>query len=134
MIRLKTDMSKNDLKRGIKLPDKITSDLAEDVGFHIGDGYMKKRIDNYFHENPTCFAVRSEVFGPCWNLLDTRRHGVVKTPVSVSPRKVLALPNVPGFKPSMSTHYSDRKFGSSPRRAVILRMIRPILMPATTKP
>src|SRR3989338_10202632 len=47
MIRLKTDMSKNDLKRGIKLPDKITSDLAEDVGFHIGDGYMKKRIDNY---------------------------------------------------------------------------------------
>ena len=35
--------SKNDLRRNIMLPDKLSSMLAEDVGFHVGDGYMKIR-------------------------------------------------------------------------------------------
>ncbi len=32
--------SKNDLKRGITLPDHLTSELAYFLGFHVGDGYM----------------------------------------------------------------------------------------------
>ena len=41
------ELSKNDLKREIKLPKIFTLELAEDVGFHIGDGYMKKVKDNF---------------------------------------------------------------------------------------
>lgn len=32
--------SRNDLKRGIFLPKGLTAELAEDIGFHLGDGYL----------------------------------------------------------------------------------------------
>jgi len=41
------EFSKKDLNRGIIIPDKFSSELSEDIGFHIGDGYMKRRKDNY---------------------------------------------------------------------------------------
>ena len=43
----KIKFSKNDILRKIKLPTKLTPELAEDVGFHIGDGYMKRRKDKW---------------------------------------------------------------------------------------
>ncbi len=39
----KIEFSRNDLRRGIKIPKALSEELAEDVGFHIGDGYMKSR-------------------------------------------------------------------------------------------
>jgi intein/homing endonuclease len=39
----KIEFSRNDIKRNLKLPKELNSELAEDVGFHIGDGYMKNR-------------------------------------------------------------------------------------------
>lgn len=46
MINLsKVIFSHNDKKRSIVLPDNFTPELAEDVGFHIGDGYMKNRVE-----------------------------------------------------------------------------------------
>ena len=37
----KVEFSPHDRKKGLRLPSKLTPELAEDVGFHIGDGYMK---------------------------------------------------------------------------------------------
>jgi len=38
-------LTKSDIKKGIKLPNKLTPKLAEEIGMHIGDGYLsdKKR-------------------------------------------------------------------------------------------
>ena len=38
------EFSRNDLRRKITIPNRLTPELAEDIGFHIGDGYMKNRI------------------------------------------------------------------------------------------
>ena len=35
------------MQRQITIPEVFSVELAEDVGFHIGDGYMKKRIDSF---------------------------------------------------------------------------------------
>ena len=37
--------SKRDLEKGIKLPKKLTPNLAEIIGLHIGDGHLGYRID-----------------------------------------------------------------------------------------
>ncbi|MBI4894896.1 MAG: hypothetical protein HY831_00225 [Candidatus Aenigmarchaeota archaeon] len=37
------EFSKNDLRRRIRIPEILSEELAEDVGFHIGDGYMRSR-------------------------------------------------------------------------------------------
>lgn len=37
-------LSTFDLKRGLTLPDKMTSELAEDIGIMIGDGNLARRI------------------------------------------------------------------------------------------
>ena len=34
------ELSRKDVKKGIKLPAFLTSELAEDIGIHIGDGCM----------------------------------------------------------------------------------------------
>lgn len=39
----KIEFSKNDIKRGIKLPDKLTIDLAHLIGIHLGDGCLVNR-------------------------------------------------------------------------------------------
>lgn len=44
----KIKFSKNDTRRSISVPKTLSSVLAEDVGFHIGDGYMKERRGNGF--------------------------------------------------------------------------------------
>ena len=36
----KINFSSNDLKRNIKIPEEITTELAEETGLHIGDGSM----------------------------------------------------------------------------------------------
>ncbi len=46
----KLEFSSHDKKKGITIPTKLTPELAEDVGFHIGDGYMKHRIDQGKYE------------------------------------------------------------------------------------
>ena len=45
----KVVLSRNDIKRNIHIPDNLSEDLAEDVGFHIGDGYMKERTTSSSH-------------------------------------------------------------------------------------
>lgn len=40
----KIEMSKNDLKRKLKLPLKMSSLLAEDIGIMVGDGHIGKWI------------------------------------------------------------------------------------------
>lgn len=40
----KIQLSRNDLRLKIKLPSEITPKLAYFLGFHYGDGYMKKEI------------------------------------------------------------------------------------------
>jgi len=47
----KIQMSKNDIKKGLKLPEKMTNWLAEDIGIMIGDGSItvckRKHTVNY---------------------------------------------------------------------------------------
>ena len=35
------ERSKNDLKKGLKLPNKLTYELAEDIGIMVGDGHIR---------------------------------------------------------------------------------------------
>lgn len=45
--------SKYDLERSIKLPDKLTPELAEEIGMQFGDGFLsKKRYDYRLKGNP----------------------------------------------------------------------------------
>ena len=37
-------LSKNDIKMGLKLPTKLNEDLAEDIGIMIGDGHIGKWV------------------------------------------------------------------------------------------
>src|SRR3989344_1293238 len=46
----KIEFSSHDKKKNITIPTKLTTELAEDVGFHIGDGYMKHRTDQGKYE------------------------------------------------------------------------------------
>ncbi len=34
------EMSRNDLRRGLRLPDALTEELAEDIGIMVGDGHI----------------------------------------------------------------------------------------------
>ncbi len=40
------EMSKNDLRRGLKLPNEMSEELAEDIGIMIGDGNINLHIDS----------------------------------------------------------------------------------------
>ena len=40
-------MSKNDIRRCIKIPDKLTHDLAEIIGIVVGDGHVRIGNDGY---------------------------------------------------------------------------------------
>jgi hypothetical protein len=45
--------SKSDLNKGIKLPTKLTPELAEEIGMHSGDGFLSaKRYDYRLKGNP----------------------------------------------------------------------------------
>tara|TARA_Y100000310_G_C20685867_1_gene818940 strand:+ start:902 stop:1942 length:1041 start_codon:yes stop_codon:yes gene_type:complete len=47
------NFSKYDLERGIRLPNKLTPELAEEVGMHFGDGFISsKRYDYRLKGNP----------------------------------------------------------------------------------
>jgi len=37
----KVEFSRKDIIKGTKIPTELSAELAEDVGYHIGDGYMK---------------------------------------------------------------------------------------------
>src|SRR4030067_817853 len=56
----KVQFSGNDRRRGVRIPIKVTADLAEDVGFHIGDGYMKERTTSSSHNYNFVYAGNSE--------------------------------------------------------------------------
>lgn len=43
----KINFSKYDLIKGIKLPNKLTPELAEEVGMHFGDGFLSSRRYDY---------------------------------------------------------------------------------------
>ena len=43
----KVNYSKDDLKKGIKLPKKITAELAEEIGMQFGDGFLSSRRYDY---------------------------------------------------------------------------------------
>ena len=45
------EFSLNDLKRGIKLPEKITPILAEEIGIHLGDGNLYVYLDKYGYKS-----------------------------------------------------------------------------------
>jgi len=47
------------MKRNIRIPRFITEELAEDVGYHIGDGYMKERKETRFHQYNFVYAGHS---------------------------------------------------------------------------
>lgn len=55
----KIQFSLNDKKRGIVIPTKITKELAEDIGFHMGDGYMKERTTASSHNYNFVYAGHS---------------------------------------------------------------------------
>ena len=49
----KVNFSKYDLSKGIKLPIKLTPELAEEIGMHYGDGFLSaKRYDYRLKGNP----------------------------------------------------------------------------------
>ena len=43
----KVNFSKYDLERGIKLPQKLTPELAEEIGMHFGDGFLSEKKYEY---------------------------------------------------------------------------------------
>lgn len=46
----KAELSRKDIKRGLKLPEKLTPELAEDVGIMVGDGCICFRKNKYDYE------------------------------------------------------------------------------------
>jgi len=40
-------LSKYDTNKGIRLPNKLTPELAEEIGMHVGDGFLSKRKNEY---------------------------------------------------------------------------------------
>lgn len=49
----KVNFSNYDKEKGIKLPNKLTSELAEEIGIHYGDGFLsEKRYDYRLKGNP----------------------------------------------------------------------------------
>ncbi len=55
----KVQFSKNDIRRKIKIPSIFTEQLAEDIGHHIGDGYMKERDGKGFHKYELLYFMHS---------------------------------------------------------------------------
>ena len=55
----KIKLSNSDLKKGIFIPDKLTEDLSEEIGLHIGDGSMN------FYKNKDklkgCYQLRGHI-------------------------------------------------------------------------
>lgn len=41
------EISKYDEYKNLKFPDKLTPDLAEEIGIHVGDGFLSKRKNEY---------------------------------------------------------------------------------------
>ena len=41
------DLSKKDKEKQIKLPNKITPELAEEIGMHYGDGFLSEKRNTY---------------------------------------------------------------------------------------
>ena len=43
----KIKLSKYDQKRNIKFPNKLTPELSEEIGMHLGDGFLSERKNEY---------------------------------------------------------------------------------------
>ncbi len=43
----RVNFSRYDIKKGLKLPNKITQELAEEIGMHYGDGFLSSRKFDY---------------------------------------------------------------------------------------
>jgi intein/homing endonuclease len=50
----KVEFSLNDVKRKLKVPNFLTEELAEDIGFHLGDGYLGNYSTN---SNPHKYEI-----------------------------------------------------------------------------
>lgn len=48
--------SRHDIMRELRVPNELTTDLAEDVGYHIGDGYMKSYSDKWSIKYDFCYT------------------------------------------------------------------------------
>ncbi len=55
----RVEFSNNDLRRNIKVPREFTAELAEDVGYHIGDGYMKSWKNKWSFKYDFCYTGHS---------------------------------------------------------------------------
>ena len=59
----KVKFSRNDIKLGINIPEKVTEDLAYEIGVHIGDGHLtiSKRSDGWCYLNIFSGDYREEM-------------------------------------------------------------------------
>lgn len=47
MLNLGVLLSKNDLRRGLCLPQQLSKELAEEIGIHVGDGCLRMKKYSY---------------------------------------------------------------------------------------
>ena len=86
--------SRNDIRRGIFLPKKLSPLLAEDIGFHLGDGYLGDysteanphkyeisysghKIYDYPYYIETLFKRKLELFGICPKLFVSKTQNSI---------------------------------------------------------